>query len=627
MKRLLCGFLAVLLLLSLAGCGEEPARERTLRAAVTKAAANWSPHAWTTQEEGQLAALLTVPLCQPVPKDTRTGEYQWAFLAAEGVKDVTRDHPGGGSVYEITLRQGLTWEDGTSINADTYLSSMDALLATAADNPRAERFRTGSAALARSGLTKEDDHTLLYACRGECSRYDLLTALSESFLVHPGLHEKAGENYGTGMETTLSCGPYRLESRTESQLVLVRNPSYWEYQKNSDGSLSSVSLFEVDGAQQPQYAVHRIRIDVMSEEAAAKAYQEGGLDLWYPGENADAGMPGLYRKDQTFTLRLFFHTNSAALTALDRSGATENARVLESDAFRKALSLSIDRESWVTATPGYRPALTLVNGLYYYDVKEDPASIFRNSEPAMTELCALYGAAPEGDLQEASRAITGFDKEAAKALFVQALAELAEVYTPGDPIRLQIAWKSGALTEADNRQIKLLETYWNEALAGTGFGPLTLEGAGGLENRYAAVADGKYALGMGAWGGFVFRPFAVLRQYCDPSYADPLHESGCWDPAEETVTLTVAGQEVTQTWQAWSVSLPEGGAYENLPVEEKVAVFARLERLFLEKYYAIPLASTAECLVLSPDFRFCTEQYHVLYGFGGLRLLTVSPEA
>ena len=468
-----------------------------------------------------------------------------------------------------------------------------------------------------------DSRTLRYVCRTSCSRYDLLTALSESFLVHPALHEKAGDAYGTTPENTLSCGPYRIESRTEAGMVLARNPGYWEYRKNRDGSLSSTSLFKVDGANQPQFSVHRIEITVMSADEAAKAYREGRLDLWYPGENAATGMPGLYRKDQTFMLRLFFHTDAKALKALDASGATQNARVLENDAFRKALSLAIDRENWVTATPGYCPAVTLINGLYYYNVKEDPASIFRNSQAAMAELCALYGVDPGKDLWEASRGITGFDQEPASARFAQALEELAGVYPPGQPIRLQVAWKSAALTEQDKQQLALLETYWNDALAGTGFGRLTLEGVGDLENRYASVAGGEYAVGMGAWGGSVFRPFAVMRLYCDPDYADPVHESGCWDPAEETLTLTVGGEPVTLSWQEWSVAFLEGGVYEDLPMEEKIAAFSRMERLFLEKYYAIPLASTAECLALSEGFRFYAEQYHVLYGFGGLRLMTV----
>ena len=150
MKRLLCGLCGLLLLLSAAGCGKEPVPERTLRTSVTAPAANWSSQGWSTQEEGRLASLLSVPLCQPVPKDTRTGEYQWAFLAAEEIRDVTGDHPeelarfgksAAGAVYEIVLRQGLTWEDGTPIDADTYLYSMNALLSSVEDHPG----RSGSA--------------------------------------------------------------------------------------------------------------------------------------------------------------------------------------------------------------------------------------------------------------------------------------------------------------------------------------------------------------------------------------------------------------------------------------------------------------------------------------------------
>ena len=46
-----------------------------------------------------------------------------------------------------------------------------------------------------------------------------------------------------------------------------------------------------------------------------------------------------------------------------------------------------------------------------------------------------------------------------------------------------------------------------------------------------------------------------------------------------------------------------------------------LEQKLLEKYYAIPLASTADCFLLSEKLHCYTGDYNALYGFGGLRLL------
>lgn len=650
MKRILAAVLFLLLLPALSGCATEPGQDTVLRTCTVNAIQTWSPHGWKTAEEGAVSALLTAPLCQIVPKDTETGEYQWIFVAATEILDVTGAHPEDltrygcrqdpeqaateGYVYEIRLRPEMKWEDGAPIRADTYLYSMQALLETGEENPRAAAFRTGPAALAQgtggeTGLYAVDEYTLRYVCQTQCSRYDLLSALSQSWLVNPTLHESTGQAYATGKESTLSCGPYRLESHGDGRTVLVRNGQYWEYREAADGSLTSTSFFEVDGSRRSQYQIQTITIDTMTQEAAKQAFLAGELDLWQPEEEdalAFAGSTGLYRKDQTFTLRLFFHTDPEGLAALDKNGGAQNAQVLTSAAFRKAISLAIDRTDWVSATAGYRPAVTLLNGLYYCDVQEDPASIFRNSDAAMTALCQLYGIPVDSgtDLKQASSAITGYDPQQAKALMQEACRELTEagIYTPGQEIRIPVAWKSSALNDTDRQQLALLNGYLNEAMEGSGFGTLTLEAVGSLEDRYTAVAQGDYAIGLGAWGGQVFRPYSMLRLYCDPAYADPIHESGCWDPAKETLTLSVEGEDVTMTWQAWSVSLAEGGLYADASQEVKQHLLSQLERLLLEKYYTVPLASTAECTLLSEQFRYYTENYHVLYGFGGLRLMT-----
>ena len=40
-----------------------------------------------------------------------------------------------------------------------------------------------------------------------------------------------------------------------------------------------------------------------------------------------------------------------------------------------------------------------------------------------------------------------------------------------------------------------------------------------------------------------------------------INEAACWDPKTETLTLTIDGEEVTQTWQAWSQCMVGSGAY------------------------------------------------------------------
>ena len=62
--------------------------------------------------------------------------------------------------------------------------------------------------------------------------------------------------------------------------------------------------------------------------------------------------------------------------------------------------------------------------------------------------------------------------EKLKALMKVACEELVEagLYTEGEPIKIQIAWKKGAMEDPDNAQVAKVQEYLNAAVAGSGFG-------------------------------------------------------------------------------------------------------------------------------------------------------------
>lgn len=665
MKRILAFLLvAVLLAAWLPGCAPKASSQMTYtyRISTERLPEQWSAHNLTTVAAIKLQSLLYAPLCELTVASTATGAYQWIFVAAEEILDVTKENtadlkkygsvvpgdetPERGYVYEIRLRKEMQWEDGTAINADTYLYSLKALLDPEAGNAAAASFFSGKAALAgaksygtsggsfekKVGFYKVDDYTLRYVCLASCSAYDLYSLLSTSFLVHPEKYAASGAAYATTADTTVSCGPYRIQSITPGkQIVLAQNKRYWEYGESENGEMRSVTFFDVDGKKQSQFRTQRIIITGMTGEETAEAYRKGQLDLWTPSDQTVAenlGSDRLYIRAQTFTVRLFFHTDLQALQALDGAGKDSNAVVLSSDAFRKAMSLAVDRESLARATAGYVPTLSLISSLSYYDVQNDPESLYCYTDAALKALCDRYGVewdeerSPEGK-RELYTQITGYDPEQAKQLMAEACRELSEagLYTPGEAIQLRVAWKSSELDDLDRQQVRVLNDCLNAAAKDSGFGQITLIPVGNLEDRYEDVSEGGYAVGLGAWGGSVFQPFGVARLYCDPVYADPLHEAGCWDPSTEQLTLTVDGQEYTMTWQAWSNSMTGSGQFAELPMEAKLELLATMEKLYLERYYSIPLMNTADCYLLSGKLHNFTHQYNVLYGFGGLRLM------
>ena len=749
---------------------------------------NWNPHTWETNGDRSIMSYIETPLTDITVKDSTTGEYQWIFVAAESVTDVTADHQDDlvkygadqtdateGYVYEIKLRPEMCWENGTPINADTYVYSMKAMLDPAMKNYRANNYYSGESAIAGAvnyyyqgsvatldngatgeltaltdlvkgedgvyttaaglkawicvaggldyldgysmktyydaygcfdatsfdallaqadengcvpvtddnwallctainvedwgyedetcapyyvlyekeyeaceyddtvGLYKVDDYTIRYVCATSYDYYYFLTSCTSNWIVYEELYEACKKQpetadglvtstYATSKDTTMSYGPYRIDSLQEDkQIVYVQNENYFEFTKNEDGSLTSTTEaigFKVDGEYVDQYMTQKIIVDVMTDDAAKLAFLSGQIDDWTPAADEVVNYSTseqLYQVDETYTMRLFFNTDLEALKDMDTKN-NQNSVVMSNYNFRKALSLAIDRSEFVTATAGYKAAYYLINSLYFYDVYEDPASIYRNTEEAMQAVCNIYGVqygegTPYATLEEAYKSVNGFNLTEAKALMKTACEELVEagLYNAGDKIVIEMGWKNGANDSTDHQQVALLNQYINAAIEGSGFGTIELKAIDNLTNRYADVASGAYAIGWGAWGGAAFYPFTMFRVYCDPSYTS-IHEAGCWDPASETLTLTVEGEEVTMTWQAWSTCMTGTGAYANASNEVKLSILAQIEENFIELYYCVPVCTTTVCSMLSYKISYYTENYSIMYGFGGLRL-------
>lgn len=489
------------------------------------------------------------------------------------------------------------------------------------------------------GCYKVDDYTIRYVTQNYIDMNYFKTSLTSNWLVYEPLYEAGKDttgklvttDYCTSVETTMSYGPYKLVSlQKDKQMILEQNEKWYGYQKQADGSLLSMTEFMVDGKSVPQYQTTRIVIDVMDNNAAKQAFLKGQLSEWSPTTDdliAYATSDRLYKVDQTYTMSFFFNTNVDKLKEMDKSKGNTNSVVLSNDNFRKAFSLGIDRTEWVTATPGYKPAYAVLNSLYFYDVYNDPTSSYRNSNEAMQAICNVYNVeygagTPYATLKEAYDSINGYNLTEAQALMKQACQELvaAGLYKEGDPIYIRLGYKKGVLESADQNQVALIQKYLNAAAEGSGFGTITLEGIGNIENRYDDTANGEFAIGYGAWGGAAFYPFRNFQVYCDPDQYS-IHEAGCWDPKTEKLTLKVNGEDVTMTWQAWSNALIGTGAYTEADFATKLSVTAQIEEAWLKKYYRIPLASETSCFMLGYQLNYYTEDYNIMYAFGGIRLM------
>ncbi len=506
------------------------------------------------------------------------------------------------------------------------------------------------------GCYKVDDYTIRYVCATAIDYYYFLTSCTSTWLVYKDLYEagkdSTGElvttNYGTSPETTMSYGVYKLESlQADKQIVFTQNENWYGWERNEngenvrddEGNLVSYTAyhknldgeeFKVDGQSLRQHTITKVVIDVMDEAAAKAAFLKGELSDWStPAAEvpAYAASDRLYKVDETYTMSFFFNTGIDALKNMDAKEGNKNSVVLSNTSFRKGFSLAIDRAKYVTATEGYKPAFAIMNSLYYYDFYNNPNSSYRNTDQAKKAICDLYGVkwgegTPYATLDDAVNSITGYNLEEAKKLMKTACDELvaAGLYKKGEEIKIKIGWAKGALTDADNKQATLMNEFINAAAEGSGFGKITLEPVGNIEDRYGDVPAGKYAIGYGAWGGAALYPFRNFQVYMDPDNT-PINEAGCWDPTTETLTLKVNGEDVTMTWQQWSNCMIGTGKYANADFETKLNITSMLETKYLQKYYRIPLAGTTICSMLSYQLDYYTQEYNFAYGFGGSRIM------
>lgn len=737
-------------------------REFTYVTYMGKEGTTWNPHAWETNADDVFSAYVFPPFVTAIPADE--GGFEWFFESATGVEDITTDYVGDenwvipedateGYVYKIHLREGVEWEDGTVVDADAYVYSMQQLLDPEMKNYRANTYYNGAAAIQgardyyesdKAGETKyrsplsgtveegatlyfstelptetfgdsldaseenygsyyevdgenivekyrgqgvievteevqadlvalagnlysdpendwvelaqledgvyrdqdfsyvglfkgDTDHELIYVLDQPQTEFFFLSGLTGNWIVHEDLYE-AGKSqvenlvatdYATNAETTISFGPYRLVSYEPGrQMRLERNESFFGWE-----------LPEYDNMFQADNIVYEIIDD---PNTALQLFNSGQLD----SVSLDATTIESYRfsdylvmADNSYTYRFIFATDPAALENLEaEAGDGSNKQVLQYDNFRKAISLSLNRtEIAQQTTAGNKPGFFLFNSLYYYDVENDPASIYRNSAQAMKVVLNLYEVdyeddATAEDLQPIHDSISGYDVEAASELFQEVYEQAIEdgTYTDGQDVNINVMISAAAsLTPDSTRQMDLINDMLTDATEGTGFeGRVSVNYQTGAEDRYGDVARGQREAIIGAWGGAAFYPFSTIRVYTDADYMgglENIHESNGWDPSTVELTLTYDwdgdGEETeeTRTLTRWAQTINGAGEYAN-DNDAALHIFSNLELAVLQSYQNIPVYTGTDVNLHSQKLDYHTYEYNIMYGFGGLRL-------
>lgn len=294
MKKLLALLLAMMMallpVLSLAEETEEPeeaveeitaeltgeAGKYIYKDSVSTLATNWNPHTYQTTDDAYPADFLRIGLynfifndeLHPIEgKEPYAGYVIVPEMAASEPVDVTEqikaEHPEfgipesatKGYAYTIDLNPDAVWEDGTPINADTYVYSMQRLLDPKLKNYRASDYYDGNFAIAGAKA---------FANQGDAAFDGALGKTVDEFIAEGGKVEDLYVNIKDfwGIETEDGKGFVSIQDET-----LIRDPAV-EEGKDED-YVSGKYLYEnylANGAQYESYQAEYLGTATVFEE-------------------------------------------------------------------------------------------------------------------------------------------------------------------------------------------------------------------------------------------------------------------------------------------------------------------------------------------------------------------------
>lgn len=248
---------------------------------------------------------------QPKPKVAQS----WEFLE-------------GGSVVHFTLRDDVTWSDGSPVTAHDFEFAIKRNFDPESASQYAwalyqieggEAFNTGESSDPDSvGVKALDDTHLEIRLREPTPYLPMLTALWVTFPLKRDLLERVGDKWWLP-ENSITNGPFRVESwETDQKWTVVRNENYWD---------------QLPTIERVEYTLFE-----NAETQALVAYEADELDIAL----VSAADMARVSNDAVLQKELNIWTRSANWQLrLDMSNA---ASPLSDQRVRQALYLAIDRE-------------------------------------------------------------------------------------------------------------------------------------------------------------------------------------------------------------------------------------------------------------------------------------------
>lgn len=348
--------------------------------------------------------------------------------------------------YTISLRDDAKWSNGDPVTAQDFLyawrravtpetaPSYASLFVSSIKN--ADEIYQGKLKPEELGVETPDEHTIVIHLMKPVPYFTSLLTFETFFPINETFAEEQGTSYGTSSETTLYNGPFTLTGWEQNSATwqYVKNPEYWD-KKN-------VKIDEIHTTV------------IKSTSTAVNLYQANELDRVV----LDGEFSKQYKNDSDFQNQK--DTKMGYLRFNQGQG-----KLLKNTQLRKAISLAIDRETFVENV--LSDGSIAAAGFIPQDFVQNP----KTGE----------------DFRKENGVQQTFDREAAQNAFEQAKSELNQqkftlVYITKD-------------TDTDKKIAEYLASQINEVLPDVNVEITTLP-SNNVQERYLA---GKYDIAFGQW--------------------------------------------------------------------------------------------------------------------------------
>lgn len=433
-------------------------------------------------------------------------------------------------------------------------------------------------------------------------------------------------SYCTTQEKSASWGPYKLTYYQDQKTYTVSRNDKWF------------------GYGLPQYANQYQTDAIVTEkieewDTAWLAFQKGNLD----GIGMNVKIAADYRtsKRAYFTPETWTYDLNIQSNANSRTDKRNNL-LLNYDDFRKAISLSLDRDDYCAKNnPSSQAALGLLNSMYYYDVEN--GKVYRESIQAKEAILNAYGATKNEDgswkvgettytdIEEALDATTGYNLTLARQLVDSAIeqAKTDGKYSDGEEIILTYGIETQS---ADTDRVK----NWFQAAFDNMTKGTSIEGKVKIEYFMFSsatwskqFADGEYDLCFGAWGQAAFNPAYLL---CETQISKENRYATNWDPKTVSVTVKATPDDkhedgiYTYNLEQWRLILQgKDGCpvnFKNFSMEDQLTALGAVETAILKAYYSIPVYSRYSASLMGYKVDYVSYEYNTFMGYGGIRYMT-----